>query len=113
QRACYTALRMQDRAKRHAEAVLHTHGVNLQVRVGLNSGEVVVGTIGGDLRMDYTAVGRTTHLAARMERLSDPSSLLVTASTLQLVDGFVTVKSLGPVPIKGLTEPFEVNQVTA
>ena len=112
QRACYTALRMQDRAKRHAEAVLHTHGVNLQVRVGLNSGEVVVGTIGGDLRMDYTAIGRTTHLAARMEQLANPGSILLTPSTLELVDGFVTVKSLGPVPIKGLTEPLEVHEVT-
>src|SRR5215470_231606 len=112
QRACYAALRMQDRAKRHAEAVLHTHRVNLQMRVGLNSGEVVVGTVGSDLRMDYTAVGRTTHLAARMEQLASPGSILLTPSTLELVDGFVTVKSLGPIAVKGLIEPLEVHEVT-
>jgi predicted ATPase/class 3 adenylate cyclase len=111
-RACYAALRMQERVKRHAEAVLHTHGVNLQIRVGLNSGEVVVGTIGSDLRMDYTAVGRTTHLAARMEQLANPGSILVTPSTLELVDGFVTVKSLGPISVKGLITPVEVHEVT-
>jgi class 3 adenylate cyclase/tetratricopeptide (TPR) repeat protein len=111
-RACYAALRMQKRAKRHAEAVFRTHGVNLQIRVGLNSGDVVVGTVGSDLRMDYTAIGRTTHLAARMEQLARPGSILMTPSTLELVDGFVTVKSLGPVPIKGLIEPLEVHEVT-
>ena len=111
-RACYAALRMQEHIKRHAEAVFHTQGVNLQVRVGLNSGDVVVGTIGSDLRMDYTAVGRTTHLAARMEQHANPGSILVTPSTLELVDGFVTVKSLGPVTIKGLIEPLEVHEVT-
>jgi class 3 adenylate cyclase/tetratricopeptide (TPR) repeat protein len=111
-RACYAALRMQEWAKRHAEAVFHAHGVNLQIRVGLNSGDVVVGTVGSDLRMDYTAVGRTTHLAARMEQLASPGSILVTPSTLELVDGFVTVKPLGPVPIKGLIDPLEVNEVT-
>ena len=111
-RACYAALRMQERAKRHADTVFHTHGVNLQVRVGMNSGDVVVGTVGSDLRMDYTAVGRTTHLAARMEQLANPGSILVTPSTLELVDGFVTVKPLGPVPIKGLIEPLEVHEVT-
>jgi class 3 adenylate cyclase/tetratricopeptide (TPR) repeat protein len=111
-RACYAALRMQEGARRHAEAVFHAHGVNLQIRVGVNSGEVVVGTVGSDLRMDYTAVGRTTHLAARMEQLANPGSILVTPSTLELVDGFVTVKPLGPVPIKGLSEPLEVHEVT-
>jgi class 3 adenylate cyclase len=111
-RACYAALRMQQRAKRHGEAVFHTHGVNLQIRVGLNSGDVVVGTVGSDLRMDYTAIGRTTHLAARMEQLASPGGILVTPSTLELVDGFVTVKPLGPVPIKGLIEPLEVHEVT-
>jgi class 3 adenylate cyclase len=111
-RACYAALRMQQRAKQHAEVVFRTHGLNLQVRVGLNSGEVVVGTVGGDLRMDYTAVGRTTHLAARMEQLANPGTILMTTSTLELVDGFVTVKALGPIPVKGLITPLEVHEVT-
>jgi class 3 adenylate cyclase/tetratricopeptide (TPR) repeat protein len=110
-RACYAALRMQERVKRHAESMLRTHGANLQIRVGLNSGEVVVGTVGSDLRMDYTAIGRTTHLAARMEQLASPGSILLTPSTLRLVEGFVTVKPLGPVPVKGLTDPLEVHEL--
>ena len=73
-RACYAALRMQERVRRYAEEVRRAHGMTVQIRVGLNSGEVVVRAIGSDLRMDYTAVGQTTHLAARMEQLADPGS---------------------------------------
>jgi class 3 adenylate cyclase/tetratricopeptide (TPR) repeat protein len=111
-RACFAALRMQERVKRHAEGVFDAHGVNLQIRVGLNSGEVVVGTIRSDLRMDYTAVGRTTHLAARMEQLASPGSILLTSSTLRLAEGLVMAKSLGPLPVKGLAEPLEVHELT-
>ena len=99
-RACYAALRMQERVKRYAEQARHAHGVNIQVRVGLNSGEVVVRAIGSDLHMDYTAVGQTTHLAARMEQFASPGSILLTPSTLELVEGYVAVKPLGPVPVK-------------
>ena len=77
-RACYAALRMQESVKRYAEGVRRAHGVTVRIRVGLNSGEVVVRAIGSDLRMDYTAVGQTTHLAARMEQLADPGSILLT-----------------------------------
>lgn len=110
-RACFAALRMQERMRRHAEGVFNAHGVNLKIRVGLNSGEVVVGTIRSDLRMDYTAVGRTTHLAARMEQLASPGSILLTPSTLLLAEGLVRTKSLGPVPVKGLAEPLEVHEL--
>src|SRR5262249_50621222 len=71
-RACYAALRMQDSVKRYAEDVFRSHGVTVRMRLGLNSGDVVVRAITNDLRMDYTAVGQTTHLAARMEQLADP-----------------------------------------
>jgi class 3 adenylate cyclase len=111
-RACYAALRMQESVRRYAEEVRRTHGVNLQIRVGLNSGEVVVGAIGGDLRMDYTAVGQTTHVAARMEQLASPGSILLAPATLQLVEGMVAVKPLGPVPVKGLAGPVEICEVT-
>jgi class 3 adenylate cyclase len=107
-RACYAALRMQDRVTRYAEDARRTHGVNVQIRIGLNSGEVVVRAIGSDLHMDYTAVGQTTHLAARMEQLSSPGSILLTPSTLALVEGFVAVTALGPVPVKGVADPMEV-----
>src|SRR5262245_20596500 len=111
-RACYAALRMQELVKRYAEDARHAHGVNVQIRVGLNSGEVVVRAVGSDLHMDYTAVGQTTHLAARMEQLASPGNVLLTASTLELVEGYVAVKPLGPVPVKGLAEPVDVYEVT-
>src|SRR2546428_350752 len=110
-RACYAALRMQDSIKTYADGVFRSHGVNVQIRIGLNSGEVVVRAIGSDLHMDYTAVGQTTHLAARMEQAASPGSILLTPSTLDLVGGYVDVKPLGPVPVKGLAhavEGFEV-----
>ena len=69
-RACYAALRMQELVKGYAEQAFRTHGITVRIRVGLNSGEVVVRSIRSDLRMDYTAVGQTTHLAARMEQLA-------------------------------------------
>ena len=79
-RACYAALSMQKSVKRYADGVVRTQGVTLHIRVGLNSGEVVVRAIGNDLRMDYTAVGQTTHLAARMEQLAEPGTTLLTPS---------------------------------
>jgi len=72
-RACYTALRMQNAVAHYAEDIRKRHGVDVQIRVGLNSGDVVVRSIGNDLHMDYTAVGQTTHLAARMEQLAAPA----------------------------------------
>ena len=111
-RACYAALRMQESVKRYAEGVRRTEGIPIQIRVGLNSGEVVVRSIGSDLKMDYTAVGQTTHLAARMEQMATPGSILMTPETLRLAEGYVQVKSLGPVNVKGLTEPVEVYEVT-
>jgi class 3 adenylate cyclase len=76
-RACYAALRMQETVKQYAEEVHRTQGIPLQIRVGLNSGEVVVRSIGSDLHMDYTAVGQTTHLAARMEQAAMPGAILI------------------------------------
>jgi class 3 adenylate cyclase/tetratricopeptide (TPR) repeat protein len=111
-RACYAALRMQEAVKRYAERVRREHGVTIRIRVGLNSGEVVVRAIGSDLHMDYTAVGQTTHLAARMEQLADPGTILLTPDTLALAEGFVQVTSLGPMAVKGLPVPFEVYELT-
>src|SRR6202023_3406612 len=84
-RACYAALRMQESVNCYADDMRRAHGVNVQIRVGLNSGEVVVRAIGNDLRTDYTAVGQTTHLAARMEQLASPGTILLTSRTLELV----------------------------
>src|SRR5438034_9609267 len=107
-RACYAALAMQQALGAYGEQVRRTHGVELQARVGLNSGEVVVRAIGNDLHMDYTAVGQTTHLAARMEQLATPGNIRLTAATLRLAEGLVQVNTLGQFPVKGLSEPVEV-----
>ncbi len=105
-RACYAALRMQESVRRYAEAARREHGVTVRIRVGLNSGEVVVRAIGSDLHMDYTAVGQTTHLAARMEQLAEPDQIFLTERTQRLVEGYIAVKSLGLVPVKGLAAPL-------
>ncbi|MGI8423529.1 MAG: AAA family ATPase [Chloroflexota bacterium] len=110
-RACYAALRMQESVKRYAEEVHQTTGVPLHIRVGVNSGEVVVRSIGSDLHMDYTAVGQTTHLAARLEQMAMPGSILISPETLNLAEGFVVVKPLGERPVKGLESPIAVFEV--
>jgi class 3 adenylate cyclase/tetratricopeptide (TPR) repeat protein len=107
-RACYAALAMQDAMRRYSAEVRRTHGVEVQIRVGLNSGEVVVRAISNDLHMDYSALGQTTHLAARMEQLAAPGSIRLTAETLRLAEGLIQVTALGPVPVRGLVEPVEV-----
>jgi class 3 adenylate cyclase/tetratricopeptide (TPR) repeat protein len=111
-RACYAALRMQESVAQYAEGVFRSHGVPLQIRVGLNSGEVVVRAIGSDLHMDYTAVGQTTHLAARMEQMATPGTILLAPATLQLVEGYVQVAARGPVAVKGLRDLVEVYVLT-
>jgi len=112
-RACYAALKMQDSVKRYAEVVQRAAGAPIQIRVGLNSDEVVVRSVGSDLHMDYTAVGQTTHLAARMEQMAMAGSVLLTADALRLAEGFVEVKPLGLVNVKGLSEPVEVFDLAA
>jgi class 3 adenylate cyclase len=111
-RACYAALRMQQETRRFSETLRRSRGAEVQIRVGINSGEVVVRAIGSDLRMDYTAVGHTTHLAARMEQFAPPGSIRLTADTYRLVEGFVQVVALGQVPVKGQPRPVEVFELT-
>ena len=111
-RACFSALRMQDAVRRYTDALRTEHGVEVQIRVGLNSGEVVVRSIGSDLRMDYSAVGQTTHLAARMEQLATPGTIRLTSGTLALAEGYIAVKSIGPIPVKGLAQPVEVFELS-
>ena len=111
-RACYAALAMQAAVQQYAAEVQRSHGVPVQIRVGLNAGEVVVRSIGSDLHMDYTAVGQTTHLAARMEQMAMPGAILITPAVLRLVEGFVQVTALGAMPVRGLRDPVEVYEVT-
>ncbi len=111
-RACYAALRMQESVAQYAEGVFRSNGVPIQIRVGINSGEVVVRAIGSDLHMDYTAVGQTTHLAARMEQMATPGTILLAPATLQFAEGYVQVASRGPVAVKGLPDPVEIYTLT-
>jgi class 3 adenylate cyclase len=111
-RACYAALRMQECVSRYGDEVQRSHGIPVQMRVGLNAGEVVVRAIDSSLHMDYTAVGQTTHLAARMEQMAQPGSILITPAVLRLAEGYVHVTSLGAVSIKGLRTPMDVYEVT-
>src|SRR5467141_2198708 len=99
---------MQAAMRAYTEEVRRAYGLEMRIRVGLNSGEVVVRAIGNDLHMDYSAVGETTHLAARMEQLATPGTIRLTAATLRLVEDVVQVNALGPVPVKGLVEPVDV-----
>jgi class 3 adenylate cyclase/tetratricopeptide (TPR) repeat protein len=111
-RACYAALRMQESLRQHAEGVRRVEGIPIQIRVGINSGEVVVRSIRSDLHMDYTAVGQTTHVAARMEQMAVPGSILLSAETMTLAEGYIEVKPLGPLPVKGLETPIEVYELS-
>jgi len=110
-RACYAALRMQETISAYGDEMQRAHGVPIQIRVGLNSGEVVVRAIGGDLRMDYTAVGPSTHLAARMEQIARPGTTLATADTMRLAEGHIEFKARGLMTVKGLDAPLDVYEV--
>jgi len=110
-RACYAALAMQETVHYYAAEVQRSHGVPLQMRVGMNAGEVVVRAISNDLHLDYSAIGQTTHLAARMEQMAMPGSILMTPAVLRLAQGYVSVRALGPVPVKGLDAPLDVYEL--
>jgi class 3 adenylate cyclase len=88
-RACYAALAMQERVTRHGDELQRSHGMPLQIWVGVNSGAVAMRAIDSSLHMDYTAVGQTTHLAARMEQMAKPGSVFTTGETLRLAEGLV------------------------
>ncbi len=106
-RALHTAMEIQRGFHEYAAALRRDRGLTVQVRLGLNSGPVVVGAIGDDLRMDYTAQGLTTNLAARMQQAADPGTVLVAASTYRLGEGYFRFRLLGPIRVRGLAEPVE------
>jgi class 3 adenylate cyclase/tetratricopeptide (TPR) repeat protein len=111
-RACYAALRMQKSVAQYSEEVQRTNGVTVTIRVGLNSGEIVVCAPGNDLHTDYTVVGQPVNLAARLEQIAAPGSVITTADTFQLVEGFIAAKPLGVVPVKGVANPVHIYEVT-
>ena len=111
-RAGYSALRMKETIGILADELELRLGVRPHIRVGLNSGEVVVRAIGSDLRMDYSAVGQTTHLAARMEQLATPGTILVTEAFTRLTESYLHFKPQGLVQVKGLPEPVDVFELS-
>jgi len=111
-RACYAALAMLEAAREFADEARRAHGVAIQIRVGINSGEVVVRLISDDLHMDYTAMGQTVHLASRVEGLASAGTALLSPSTLALAEGFIDARPLGPTTVKGLEHPVEVYELT-
>ncbi len=112
QRALYAALRMQEEMRRYSDQIRLKHGVPLAMRVGINTGEVVVRSIRkDDLHADYVPVGHSTNLAARMEQMATPGSILVTSYTHKLTDGYFAFKALGQTQIKGVEEPLHIYEV--
>ncbi|MEN8158811.1 MAG: AAA family ATPase, partial [Myxococcota bacterium] len=111
QRACWAALWLRDPLREWADELRRSHGLSCSVRMGLHSGEVVVGKIGDDLRMDYTAQGHTVGLAARMEALAEPGSAYLTGETAHQVEGYFELRDLGAFDIKGVSEPIPVFQL--
>jgi class 3 adenylate cyclase len=111
QRACYAALHLQGEISRYANEVKREHGVGFQARMGLHSGEVVVGRIGDDLRMDYTAQGHTVGLAQRMESLAEPNTCYLTAATAALAGIYFDLEDLGEFRVKGVAEPVSVHRL--
>jgi class 3 adenylate cyclase/predicted ATPase len=111
-RAVQAALTIQETIRGYSVRFQREHGAEVRLRVGLNTGPVVVGRIGDDLRMDYTAVGNTTHLAARMQSLAEPGTILLTEDVHRFVAGQIRSESLGRVEVKGQRAPVLVYKVT-
>jgi class 3 adenylate cyclase/tetratricopeptide (TPR) repeat protein len=111
-RACYAALRMQESVTRYAGEMQRLRGVEVSIRIGLNSGEILVCAVGNDLHMDYTVVGQTVNLAARIEQTARPGTIRMTANTLRLAEGYVAAEQLGLTPVKGLAAPVPVYELT-
>ena len=112
QRALYAALRMQEEMRGYSDQVRLKHGIPLQMRVGINTGEVVVRSIRkDDLHTDYVPVGHSTNLAARMEQMANPGSIVISEYTRKLTEGYFELKALGAADIKGVEEPLNVYEV--
>src|SRR5258708_25548900 len=113
QRALYAALGMQEQIKAHAAALRQQGSPPIQIRVGLNCGEVVIRTIQtGQAHTEYTPIGHSTSLAARLQALAAPGSVVVSGAVHKLCEGYFTLKALGAARIKGVSEPVDIFEVT-
>jgi len=113
QRACYAALSIQNTLRNYGEKMKKERAVRFKMRIGLNSGPVVVGSIGDDLRMDYTAIGDTINLASRMETTAKPGTVLLSGHTYKLVKDYFKFESLGKIRVKGKEEPQDTYKLLA
>lgn len=111
QRACFAALHLADELAEYATELRRTQGLNFSVRIGLNSGEVVVGAIGEDLSLEYTAIGHTVGLAQRMESLAEPGKAYLAPETAKLVAGYLNLRDLGEFEVKGVSEPIRIHEL--
>src|SRR5207249_1370892 len=112
QRACYAALHLQEELASYAAELRRQQGLSFSVRMGLNSGGVVVGAIGEDLAMDYTAIGHTVGLAQRMEQLAEPGKAYLTEHTASLAEGYLALTDLGEFQVKGASRALRVHELT-
>jgi class 3 adenylate cyclase len=113
QRALYAALRIQDQIRRYADKLRTEGRAPLQIRIGVNAGEVVVRSIRiAEAKSEYTPIGHTANLAARMQTLANPGSIVIAENTRRLVEGYFTLRSLGTSRVKGLADPINVYEVT-
>jgi len=111
QRACYAALSIQNTMTDYGEKIKKDCGVDFKMRIGLNSGPVIVGSIGDDLRMDYTAVGDTTNLAARMEGQAKSGSTYVSLNTYKIAERYFDFNHMGKTEVKGKEEPQDIYEL--
>jgi len=113
QRALYAALRMQEELRRYSAKLVADGGLPIEARVGINTGEVVVRALStADGRTEYTPIGHTANLAARMQAVAPTGSIAISETTRRLVEGYFALKSLGPTRVKGVSEPVNVYEVT-
>ena len=111
-RAGYAALHLHRTLADYAAELRRDRGLSFSTRIGLNSGEVIVGEIGDDLKLEYTAIGHTVGLAQRMEALAEPGSTYLTQATAQLMTGYLVTEDLGEFAVKGASEPVHVHRLT-
>ena len=110
-RACHAALRMQSAVTHYGDELQRAQGVPVQIRIGLNSGEVLVRAVGHETTVTYTAVGGTVHLAARMEQMAKPGSTLASADTMWLAQPYIRGRALGRMSVRGIDAPVEVWEI--
>ena len=110
-RACHAALTMLDLVRHYGDEIQRSHGIPIQIRVGLNSGDAVLGMTDRGLHKSYTAIGLTVHIASRMEQMAKPGTALATADTVRLAKGRVEARPIGPVHVKGFDKAIEVAEI--